>query len=107
MPGSVTHIAIADKVYNVLGGNVIQNLPLFFGGSIAPDAIHAKADYQRADKKRAHFCDGIHLYGYGHPKSARLFQNRVKKFVGQYFIPGGVDKELYLGYAVHLLADEF
>jgi hypothetical protein len=35
MAGSITHIAIADKIYYILGGRAIKNLPLFFGGNLA------------------------------------------------------------------------
>jgi hypothetical protein len=42
MDETTTHIAIADKINDILGDGVIKNLPLFFGGNIAPDAIHAK-----------------------------------------------------------------
>ena len=49
MSSSLIHLAIADKIFYILGDDYIKNLPLFFGGNIAPDAIHAKKYYQRAD----------------------------------------------------------
>ena len=39
MSGTLIHLAIADKISFILGGDVIKNLPLFFGGNIAPDAV--------------------------------------------------------------------
>lgn len=107
MAGSITHIAIADKMYFLLGDRVIKNLPLFFGGNLAPDAIHAKKDYQRADKKRSHLCKGIRSYGYGYPEIAELFHNRVNEFIENYYLTASEDRDLYLGYIVHLLVDEF
>ena len=107
MAGTITHLAIADKIYSILGGDVIKNLPLFFGGNLAPDAIHAKPDYQRADKKHTHLCDGIRSYGYGYPEIAKLFKDRVNEFIENYYLNAGKDKDLYLGYIVHLLVDEF
>lgn len=107
MAGTITHLAIADKVYSILGDRVIKNLPLFFGGNLAPDAVHAKKDYQRADKKHSHLCDGIHLYGYGYPEIARLFKDRVNGFIEKYYMAAGEDRDLYFGYIVHLLVDEF
>jgi len=77
MASTITHLAIADKIYSILGDGIIRNLPLFFGGNLAPDAVHAKKDYQRADKKYSHLCDGIRSYGYGYPEIARLFKDRV------------------------------
>jgi len=106
MAGTVTHLAIADKIYSILGDSVIKNLPLFFGGNIAPDAIHAKKDYQRADKKRSHLCEGIRSYGYGYPEISELFKDRVNEFIQNYYLPAGDEKDLYLGYVTHLLADE-
>ena len=55
MSGTLLHIAIADKIYDISGSSIVKNLPLFFGGNIAPDAVHAKEDYQRRDKK--HYSD--------------------------------------------------
>ena len=107
MAGTATHIAIADKINSILGDGVIKNLPLFFGGNLAPDAIHAKKDYQRADKKHSHLCDGIKLFGYGYPEIARLFKERVNEFIEKYYMTAGEDKDLYFGYIVHLLVDEF
>jgi len=107
MAETITHLAIADKIYSILGDSVINNLPLFFGGNLAPDAIHAKKDYQRADKKHSHLCDGIRLYGYGCPETARLFKDRVNEFIEKYYMTAGEDKDLYFGYIVHLLVDEF
>lgn len=107
MSGTLIHLAIADKIYEILGGDVIKNLPLFFGGNIAPDAVHAKKDYQRAYKKHSHLCDTICSYGYGYPEINKLFKDRVKKFAEKYYMTAGEDKDLYLGYIVHLLVDEF
>lgn len=106
MAGALTHLAIADRIYLELGNDVIKNLPLFFGGNIAPDAIHAKTNYQRSDKIRSHLCEGIELYGYGHPKINQLFHNRINKFIEKYYLTAGADRDLYLGYIIHLLVDE-
>ena len=74
MPHTITHLAIADKIYVILGGEVIKNLPLFFGGNLAPDAIHAKKDYQRADKKHSHLSTG-----YVHTVTATLKSQNYSK----------------------------
>ena len=106
MSGIVTHLAIADKIYTLLGGDIIKNLPLFFCGNIAPDAVHAKKDYHRIDKLHSHLCEGICLYGYGSPENAKLFQDRINEFVSNYYLPSCENKDLYLGYIVHLLVDQ-
>jgi len=67
MPGSATHLAIANKLYSILGEGVIPDLPLFFGGSIAPDAIHAKPGYQREDKRHTHLTVGMPTDAFQNP----------------------------------------
>jgi len=106
MAGTMTHLVIAEKIYYILGNEVIKNLPLFFGGNIAPDAIHAKKDYQRIDKLRTHLRDGIRSYGYAHPEDAKLFKERTNNFIEKYYLPAGEEKDLYLGYIIHIFADE-
>ncbi|MCL2884271.1 MAG: hypothetical protein FWF49_02140 [Oscillospiraceae bacterium] len=106
MSNVITHLAVADKLYASLGGGVIQNLPLFFGGNIAPDAVHAKKDCRRSDKVRSHLCEGIIAYGYGDPSAAQLFDGRVNEFFKKYYFTEHENKDVYLGYIVHLLVDQ-
>lgn len=107
MSGTLIHLAVADKIYDISGSSIVKNLPLFFGGNIAPDAVHAKEDYQRRDKKHSHLCDDIYSYGYGYPEMKKLFRHRVNKFAENYYQSADKDKDLYLGYIIHLLVDEF
>lgn len=107
MSGTLIHLAVADKIYDISGSSIVKNLPLFFGGNIAPDAVHAKEDYQRRDKKHSHLCDDIYSYGYGYPQMNKLFRRRVNEFAENYYQTAGKDKDLYLGYIIHLLVDEF
>ena len=107
MAGIEVHLAIADKIYFILGNNTIKNLPLFFGGNIAPDAVHMKKDYQRLYKKRSHLTEGIRHYGYGDPVMDKLFIDRINEFIKNYYLTAGEDKDLYLGYIIHLLTDKF
>lgn len=106
MPGSSTHIAIADKIYSILGNDVISDLPLFFGGNIAPDAIHAKPGYQREDKRRTHLTEGMSIDEFQNPAKLAIFHERVNKFIKDYYLSSDKDRDLYLGYVIHLLTDE-
>jgi hypothetical protein len=106
MAGTLAHLAVADKIYEILGNSAIKNYPLFLGGNLAPDAVHARNDYQRSDKKRSHLCDGIRSYGYGYPDVAQLFYDRVSQFINEYYLPENEKRDLYLGYITHLLVDE-
>lgn len=105
MAGAATHIAIADKIYSVLGENIIKNLPLFFGGNIAPDAIHEKQGYQRADKKRTHFTEEISEEDFLNPEKIKIFHRKVNNFIENYYLTSTEQKDLYLGYIIHLLTD--
>lgn len=114
MPNPVTHLAIADKIYSLLGEDIISNLPLFFSGNLAPDAIHARTNYQRSDKIRSHLRDDVTMplgyirsFGYGDPDAAKLSDERIKDFIEKYYLSANEDKDLYLGYAIHILADQF
>lgn len=104
MAGAITHLVIAEKIYDILGDNIIKNVPLFFGGNLAPDAIHAKKDYQRADKIRTHLRPLG--YGYGYPEKNKVFKDNVIKFINNYYLAASESKDLYLGYVIHLIADE-
>ena len=107
MSGTLVHLVVADKLYDMLGSGIIKSFPLFVGGNLAPDAVHARQNYQRIDKKRSHLCEGIRSYGYGYPEISKLFRERVNEFIKDYYLPANTDKDLYLGYVTHLLLDEF
>jgi hypothetical protein len=108
MPKYEVHLAIADKIYSILGNRVIENPSLFFCGNLAPDAYETKSDYQPSDKKHTHMCDDevVHSYGYGYPEAGKLFKIRINEFIDNYYMTAGEYKDLYLGYIIHLYTDE-
>ena len=108
MPKYEIHLAIADKIYSLLGNSVIKNPSLFFCGNLAPDAYETKSNYQISDKKHTHMCDDevVHSYGFGYPKEGELFKIRIDEFIENYYMTASEDKDLYLGYIVHLYTDE-
>jgi len=59
MAGIVTHLAIANKILKELPEGVITNKGLFHIGATAPDAIHVRPNFTRADKKHTHLRTGI------------------------------------------------
>lgn len=105
MAGTATHLAIADRIYE-LTGNRITNPALFFAGNIAPDAIHAKPGYQRSDKKRTHLTENISGGDFQNPEKLSLFHSRVNSFIDDYYNPEDEWADLYLGYIIHLITDE-
>ena len=62
MPFTMTHLIIADNISNLFEKN-IQNLPQFFLGSVAPDAVHNRANYVSDFKKDSHLCVGAEKWG--------------------------------------------
>jgi len=108
MPKYEIHLAIADKIYFLLGNDIIKNPALFFCGNLAPDAYESGNNNGIFNKKHTHMCDDevVHSYGYGYPKVAEQFRYRINEFIKNYYMKSGKDKDLYLGYIVHLLTDE-
>lgn len=105
MAGTATHLAIADRICELIG-NRITNPALFFSGNIAPDAIHAKPGYQRSDKKRTHLTENISGGDFQNPEKLSLFHSRVNSFIDDYYHPEDESSDLYLGYIIHLITDE-
>lgn len=105
MAGTVTHLAIADRIYELIGDR-ISDPALFFSGNIAPDAIHAKPGYQRSDKKRTHLTENISGADFQDPEKLSLFHSRVNLFIDNYYHPEDKSSDLYLGYIIHLITDE-
>ncbi len=102
MAGVVIHLAVADKAAEMLD---IKNIPLFFAGNIAPDCIHARADYEREMKRHTHFKDGIRDWDFLASENLEIFHRRLDEFAHKYCLEGE-DRELYTGYLSHLLTDE-
>lgn len=107
MPGAITHIAIADKIIELVGDEKFNNIPLFYCGSIGPDAIHARTGFSREDKKKTHLRDGIRDKDFLTDENQELFHNRVSNFIDKRIFEGNKYNDFLKGYVVHLLSDEF
>ena len=106
MPGAATHLAIADKLYALWGAKKIPNLPLFFCGNLAPDAVYAKPGFTRADKRHSHLTVDIPIDAFHDPVKLCLFRERLNAFLREFCVTESASRDLYIGYAVHLMADE-
>ena len=106
MAGTAMHLAIADKIVVLLGDKKIKNLPCFFSGSIAPDAIHARANYERSMKKHTHLTEGISNSDFIYPEKLSKFRERLDDYIETYYHKDDEDSDLYLGWIVHLITDE-
>jgi len=106
MPGTITHLAIANKILEKLPEGVITNKGLFYTGATAPDAIHARANFKRVDKKRTHMREDIADREFHEIENLSLFHSRVIDFINSNAHRDEGEIDLYKGYVVHVLSDE-
>jgi hypothetical protein len=105
MAGLATHLIVAREVVQLLPEDTIHNIGQFYSGSIAPDAIHAREGFVRADKKHTHLRDNIPDDVFHEKENTRLFHKRITNLILKY----RGEKEyidFFRGYLVHLLTDE-
>jgi hypothetical protein len=100
MPFTMTHLIIAENLSKVLAKH-INNLPQFYLGNIAPDAVHNRANYISDYKKEAHLCVGDEKWGMVTNNDEWInsvihFLNKYKKTENHDFI---------LGYCSHIMSD--
>lgn len=106
MSGMITHLAIANRIINLLPDETIVNRNLYYLGSIAPDAIHSREGYTRKDKKHSHLRDDITDMEFEKEENLSLFHHRVSNFINENLNKNNKLIDLYRGYVVHLLSDE-
>ena len=61
MSYAMTHLAIAKEVNDLL--DIAVDLPQFYIGSIAPDSVHFRDNYNGEMKKKSHYCPNIKPWG--------------------------------------------
>lgn len=106
MAGVITHLVIGKEMLNILPENAIKDKGLFYLGTVAPDAVHAREDYIRAHKKHSHFRDDIPDRDFEIPANYALYQERLIDFINSCNKKKDDLKDYYLGYVVHILTDE-
>lgn len=106
MAGTITHLAVAYEILKSLPDGIITNQDLFYAGSLAPDAIHAREGFIRADKKHTHLRDDIADMDFLTIDNLSLFHTRVTDFINDNLDRKDDLLDLYRGYVVHLLTDE-
>ena len=106
MAGTITHLAVAYEILKALPDGIITNQDLFYAGSLAPDAIHAREGFIRADKKHTHLRDDIADMDFLTIDNLSLFHTRVTDFINDNLDRKDDLLDLYRGYVVHLLTDE-
>lgn len=100
MPFQMTHLHIAKNIYQRFP-ETIKDLPQFYLGNIAPDAVHNRAGYISDYKKASHLCVGDERWGmltnndeWIESVSAYLYKNKSSD-----------NYNFILGYCCHVLSD--
>lgn len=106
MPGTITHLVIADKVLDHLDNDFTCDLGLILAGTIAPDAVHAKKGYVLVDKKRSHLKQNIPDEEFYHEQYYKLFTSRLNEFIDLRIKSSNNQLDIDIGYLVHLIVDE-
>jgi hypothetical protein len=106
MAGVITHLVIANVILKLIPEGVIKNTGLFYMGSIAPDAVHARENYIRVYKKHSHFRDDIPDKDFEEPENYEKYHNRLTDFIKRNSCKEDGLLDLYRGYVAHILTDE-
>lgn len=106
MAGLITHMVVIREILKLLPENTIQDVGLFYLGSLAPDAVHQREGYVRAFKKHTHFRDDIPDRDFELPENYKVYQRRLIDFINDNINRSDNLLDLYRGYVVHILADE-
>ncbi|ANW98940.1 hypothetical protein CSTERTH_07845 [Thermoclostridium stercorarium subsp. thermolacticum DSM 2910] len=102
MPFHMTHLHIAKNIYRALP-EAIENLPQFYLGNIAPDAIHNRKGYKSDYKRISHLCVGDAPWGMATNNDEWI--GNVLKFLQNN--KNSENRDFILGYCCHVLSDIF
>ena len=95
----MTHLAIAKGINDKIG--IANNLRSFYLGTISPDCVHVRNDYNSDMKKNSHFCVGIE--GWGRITNNQEWRDNILSLLCSYRNHSDID--FYLGYFIHILVD--
>lgn len=106
MAGVITHLVIAREMLKLIPEEIIKKPELFYLGSIAPDAVHAREGYVRAHKRHSHFRDDIPDKDFETPENYEIYHDRLIKFINANNRSEDDLLDFYRGYVSHILTDE-
>lgn len=104
MAYTMMHIVIAERVFEQITG--VKDHSTYLLGTIAPDAVHARDNYEVTQKEKSHlFVEGLRWGKIENHSLAEDWENSI----GNYYL---ANQEVYyhdflLGYIVHLFADVY
>ena len=100
MAFTMTHLIISKNISEAFESR-IGNLPQFYLGTIAPDAVHNRADYSPDFKKASHLYAGPERWGMITNHGEWI--NSVITFFNERKNSG--DRDFIIGYCTHVLTD--
>lgn len=100
MPFHMTHLHIAKNLYHILPGK-ISDLPRFYLGNLAPDAVHNRKNYNPDYKRMSHLCVGNEPWGMTVDNDS--WTENVLEFLRSNINSG--NRDFLLGYCCHVLSD--
>lgn len=106
MAGLITHMATAREILKLLPKNIVEKPDLFYLGNIAPDAVHARKEYDRSWKKHSHFRDDIPDKYFHLPENYRIYHDRLVDFINDNKDREDGTLDFYRGYVTHIITDE-
>lgn len=104
MSYTMTHIYIAEKVAGYIKG--INSFPTYLVGSIAPDAVHARDNYDPTQKEKSHlFTEGLRWGRIENMSQVNAWERSIAGYYNAH--KGELDFDFLLGYTVHLFSDVY
>lgn len=101
MPFVMTHLCVAKAVMD--RNNQIKDRSSYYLGSLSPDAVHFRAEYNSSYKKASHLCIGPEEWG--KQTNFAEWEENVLAFLKANMLSGNID--FILGYCTHILTDIF
>ena len=95
----MTHLAVAKEINDKIG--IAQDLSSYFLGAIAPDAVHIREDFNGDMKVSSHYC--VEGDAWGQVASGDAWSKQAFRHIKS--LADGPNRDFYLGYFIHVLAD--
>lgn len=104
MSYTMTHIYIAENVAQHING--ITDFSTYIVGSIAPDAVHARDDYNPTYKEKSHlFAEGLRWGRIENMSQVNAWEQSIAGYYNTH--KETIDLNFLLGYTVHLYSDVY
>jgi hypothetical protein len=100
MAFTMTHLIISKNISEIFA-NQINSLPQFYLGTIAPDAVHNRENYNSEYKKASHLITGTQKWGFITDNDA--WKSNILAFLNKY--KNSIHHDFILGYCCHVLSD--